>query len=252
MTAAQTAARTSEGIRHITPAGVDGRGREPAPFDPADFHAAPATQSWGLAISDETLGLHVGVWTTDPMQEAFGPYPGDEFMLSLEGTTRLIDGDGAETTVRPGQVFCVHNAWPVSWRQDDPMAKFFMICEDPDPPADPPPAPGVVVYSPEDAPPGAAEREEEGPFGPRRILFETRSAAMAAGVDVAPAHQAVARQTTAHELWCVATGALSLVAEDGRRVRVEAGEAAFIPAGLRFESASEDGARIAFARCVRR
>jgi len=246
-----TDAGPAAGLRHITREGVDDRARAPAPFDVADFDSPPSAQSWALALEDQALGLYVGVWTTEPMREAFGPYPGDEFMLSLEGTTRLTDANGAETAVRPGEVFCVHNAWPVSWRQDDPMAKFFMICEDPDPPAEPPSAPGVVVYRPDQADAGASGREEDGPFGPRRVLFETRSGAMTAGVDAVPAHQAAGREAAAQELLCVVSGALSLAAA-GRRLTVNAGEAVFIPAGLRFESASETGVRLAFACCARR
>ena len=243
---------TAESFVHITRDGVDGRGLEPSPFDPADFESPPDWQSWALAKNDEALGLYVGVWATAPMQEAFGPYPGDEFMLSLEGTTRLLDAEGGETVVRPGQAFCVHNAWPVSWRQDDPMRKFFMICEDRNPPAEPPSAPGVVVYEADAAGAQAAGAAQAGPFGPQTVLFASRSGAMTAGLASVAAHGSTPRRAEAHELFCVASGALSLAVDGGGRRTIAAGEAVYIPAGLTFESVSETGANVYSARCTRR
>lgn len=240
-----------ESFVHITREGVDGRGLAPAPFDPADFESAPDSQSWALAKNDETLGLYVGVWTTAPMQEAFGPYPGDEFMLSLQGTTRLLDADGGETVVRPGQAFCVHNAWPVSWRQDDPMRKFFMICEDRNPPADPPTDPGVIVYQAGE-PPASQASVEEGLFGAQTVLFASRSGVMTAGLASVPAHGPTPRTAEAHELLCVASGALSLAVDGGERRTIAAGEAVYIPSGLAFESVSDAGAELYSARCTRR
>ena len=45
--------------------------------NPEDFASDLPTQTLHVYYDDEDLGMNVGVWTTSPMQEAFGPYPGD-------------------------------------------------------------------------------------------------------------------------------------------------------------------------------
>ena len=54
------------------------------------------------------------------MQEAFGPYLGDEFVWLLEGGFKMVDGDN-EVLDRHQQGDCVYfrNAAPVSWVQEE-------------------------------------------------------------------------------------------------------------------------------------
>ena len=63
-------------------------------LDQADFQSALPEQHLHVYFDDEELGLNAGVWTTTDMQEAFGPYPGDEFMVILEGKVAMMDADG--------------------------------------------------------------------------------------------------------------------------------------------------------------
>ena len=65
------------------------------------------------------------------MQEAFGPYPGDEFMWVLEGQVAMIDGDGKATHIRQGETFCIRNGIPISWKQLGFLRKFYMTYDDP-------------------------------------------------------------------------------------------------------------------------
>lgn len=69
------------------------------------------------------------------MQEAFGPYLGDEFMWVLEGQVSMVDGDGNETLINQGETFCIRNAIPIIWKQEGFLRKFFMIYVNPDEPA---------------------------------------------------------------------------------------------------------------------
>ena len=115
--------------------GPAGTGLSRLELDPADFQSELPEQSWHLYYTDEALGLMVGVWTTTSMQEAFGPYPGDEFMYLLEGTVKLVEDTGNETVIRPGETFAVKNGIPVSWKQEGKCRKFFMLYLPPDLPA---------------------------------------------------------------------------------------------------------------------
>ncbi len=99
--------------------------------DKSALKSALPEQFGHVYYEQEELGLTVGVWTTTSMQEAFGPYPGDEFMSILEGQVSMIDAHGDETLVKAGEVFCIRNAIPISWKQVGFLRKFYMTYADP-------------------------------------------------------------------------------------------------------------------------
>lgn len=111
--------------------GPDGAGLQEMQLDPASFQSELPGQHIHVYYADETLGLEVGVWTTTSMQEAFGPYPGDEFMWVREGQVSMIDGENHETLVKTDQCFCIRNAIPISWKQVGFLRKFYMTYADP-------------------------------------------------------------------------------------------------------------------------
>ncbi len=108
------------------------QGLVPLELSSEDFQSDLPQQEWHIYFQDDTLGLTVGVWTTTSMQEAFGPYPGDEFMHLLEGNVALLDGDNNQTVVNTGETFVVSNGIPVSWKQDGFCRKFFMTFYSPE------------------------------------------------------------------------------------------------------------------------
>ena len=88
--------------------------------NPEDFASDLPTQTLHVYYEDEELGMSVGVWTTSPMQEAFGPYPGDEFIWLLEGGFKMVDGDEKVLdTYQEGECVYFRNAAPVSWVQEE-------------------------------------------------------------------------------------------------------------------------------------
>jgi uncharacterized cupin superfamily protein len=95
-------------------------------LDPSDFQSDLPEQHLHVYFEDEELGLSVGVWTTTSMQEAFGPYPGDEFMWVLEGKVAMVDAGGVEVPVKQGQSFCIRNGIPISWMQLGFLRKFYI------------------------------------------------------------------------------------------------------------------------------
>jgi uncharacterized cupin superfamily protein len=59
------------------------------------------------------------------MQEAFGPYSGDEFMWVLEGQARMMNADDVAIVINQGESFYIRNAIPISWKQEGFLRKFF-------------------------------------------------------------------------------------------------------------------------------
>ena len=100
-------------------------------LDQADFQGALPEQHVHEYFNDDELGLNAGVWTTTDMQEAFGPYPGDEMMWVLEGQVDMVDGHGKATHVNEGETFCIRNGIPVSWKQLGFLRKFYITYADP-------------------------------------------------------------------------------------------------------------------------
>ena len=101
-------------------------------LDPDDFQSELPEQYWHLYYENEEIGLTVGVWTTTTMQEAFGPYPGDEFMCILEGQVAMVAEDGSEKLIKSGETFCVKNGTATSWKQIGFLRKFFMTYSPPE------------------------------------------------------------------------------------------------------------------------
>jgi hypothetical protein len=95
--------------------------------NPEDFASALPTQMLHVYFDDEQLGMSVGVWTTSSMQEAFGPYPGDEFVVLVEGSFEMVDGGNAvlDSYVQGESVY-FRNAAPVSWVQEGDLRKFYI------------------------------------------------------------------------------------------------------------------------------
>ena len=103
-------------------------------LDPSDFQSDLPEQHIHLYYEDPVSGISAGVWTTTDMQEAFGPYPGDEFMLVLEGRALMTDVTGKAIAVETGQSFIVRNAIPISWKQVGFLRKFFVLYRKPNQP----------------------------------------------------------------------------------------------------------------------
>jgi uncharacterized cupin superfamily protein len=118
---------TEKRVYRLEKHGPPETGLRPMKCDPEDFASELPTQTVHAYYEDEQLGLSVGVWTTSPMQEAFGPYPGDEFIWLIEGGFTMVDGENAVLdTYAEGDCVYFRNAAPVSWLQEEPLRKFYI------------------------------------------------------------------------------------------------------------------------------
>lgn len=118
-------------IVRLHPNGPNGEGLAPLDLDPADFQSPLPQQNFHLYFSDSSIGLNVGVWDTTTMQEAFGPYPGDEFVLVLDGAFNMIDSAGDAVGGRSGEMVAFRNGAPMSWKQEGYLKKFYLTLNDP-------------------------------------------------------------------------------------------------------------------------
>ena len=211
--------------------GPDGAGLWQLELDAADFSSPVPEQHWHVYFEDPDLGLTVGAWTTTPMQEAFGPYPGDEFMIILQGDVLISDGEGGETPVPQGSSFAIRNGLPVSWVQKDFCRKFFVIH---DPPnrgnsiSDEDGSP-LVVFPQNNWVPGA--QEVDPPARQEAVLFRNDSGTMRAGVWRSAPFEGAMRTTSQHELVHLLSGEFVITEAAGTIHKFAAGDVFFVPAG---------------------
>lgn len=210
-------------------------------LDPADFQSDLPDQHLHLYYSDDDLGLSVGVWTTTDMQEAFGPYPGDEFMWVREGQVAMIDGDGNSTPVKQGETFCIRNAIPISWKQEGFLRKFFMTYDNPK--AETPKIEsadgGVMVLDPAALTAGLEKLETTDPFeisGDEpvqydNILFTNDAGNMFVGMWDSTAFVSEMKPFPSHEMVQLLEGEVTITEENGTAHDFKAGDAFFIPQG---------------------
>lgn len=204
-------------------------------LDPADFQSPLPEQSIHVYFEDPKIGLSVGVWTTTDMQETFGPYPGDEFMLVLEGRVEMVDGAGHAVSIETGQSFVLRNAIPISWRQVGPMRKFFLLLNDP---AAPVPqldsAEGGVIVLDENALAAAAQPEAESIGGGAQRdahVFTNDAGTMTVGLWESTAFESAMQPFGVHEFCQILQGRVAITEEDGTRHDFEAGDVFFVPRG---------------------
>ncbi len=228
--------------------GPAGQGLTPLALDAADFQSPLPEQHWHVYFNDPASGLIVGVWTTTDMHEVFGPYPGDEFMLLLDGRVALLDEAGGETLVQAGQAFTVANATPTSWKQVGPCRKFFVIHDPPGHAAAP--GAGIGILDPM-ALAGHLARHGTGCHWPgqrQTVAFASDTGAMTAGLRQGPGFSAREFSASAHELICLTAGTLQATAADGRAQSFGPGDVFFVPAGTRCDLKARDPISLLFCR----
>ena len=221
--------------------GPEGIDLEKMQLDAADFQSALPEQFGHVYFQDEKLGLTVGVWTTTSMQEAFGPYPGDEFMTILEGQVSMVDADGDETQVRAGETFCIRNAIPISWKQVGFLRKFYMTYADPRR-AVPEIASadnGVMILDPVALAAGMEPMDTteplvivgDKPLQHDNLFFSNDAGNMYIGMWDSSALDSEMRPFPWHEIVHLLEGEVLITEADGRSHRFVAGDVFFIPMG---------------------
>ncbi|MEO1191348.1 MAG: cupin domain-containing protein [Pseudomonadota bacterium] len=225
----------SEGVIRLEAGGPAAIGLTPMTLDPADFQSPLPDQHIHLYYEAPEIGLSVGVWTTTDMQEAFGPYPGDEFMLLLEGRVVMVDGDGGETAIETGQTFVLRNGIPISWKQEGFLRKLFLLYQNP---AEAPPrvetaAGGILVLDP--TTPGADLTPVDDPIGGgqqrERVIFTNDAGSLTVGEWESSAFASQPQPYGVHEFVQLIEGAVTITELNGEEQQFQAGDVFFIPKG---------------------
>lgn len=223
------------GISRFEPNGPAGVGLTRMDLDPADFQSDLPEQHIHLYFKDEEHGISAGVWTTTDMQEAFGPYPGDEFMLVLEGRVLMTDGKGGEVPVETGQSFVIRNGIPVSWKQVGFLRKFFILYNDPntETPEIASAEGGVIVPDPVEL--EAQMRPEEDSIGGGiqrdTTIFTNDAGNLTVGMWDTTAFKSDMQPFSVHEFAQILEGEVTVTEEDGQSHHFVAGDVLFVPKG---------------------
>ena len=210
-------------------------------LDPEDFQSNLPEQHWHIYFEDAQLGLTVGVRTTTSMQEAFGPYPGDEFMILLEGQVALLDSEDRQTVVKQGETFTVRNGLPVSWKQEGFCRKFFMTYQPSETPAtkDIGSGGGVNILKTAELEPklqnagfheqGLIAADKQVPKEATCFINDTGN--MRAGLMQTGAFETKIAPVSGHSLVQLLTGNIQITEADGQVHDFGAGDVFFLPAG---------------------
>ncbi len=215
--------------------GLDGRGLQPIALDEADFQSPLPQQHWDICFSDPKVGLNVGTWDTTTMQEAFGPYPGDEFILVLEGQFAMLDGDDKPMPAKAGQSVIFRNGAPMSWKQEGYLKKFFFLLYDNN--AEQPKIEtaegGLIVLEPDAQLSDADDisHSQGGAVQRTRVLWTNDTGNMEVGLWDTQAMTSTPFPFPTHEFAQVLDGMVTITEEDGTRQTFEKGDVFFIPAG---------------------
>ncbi len=228
-------------VIRLEPDGPADTGMEEMRLDPADFQSELPRQHLHVYYENQALGLSVGVWDTTSMQEAFGPYPGDEFMWVLEGQVSMVDGDGKETLVKQGDTFCIRNAIPVSWKQVGFLRKFYMTYADPkvSTPEISSADGGVKVLDPLALESSMRKLDATNPFvigagAPLQrdhVIFTNDAGNMFVGMWDSTPFESEMKPFPCHELVQLLEGEVTITQVEGLTHLFRAGDAFFIPMG---------------------
>ncbi len=228
-------------VIRFEPNGPAGSGLQAMKLHRADFQSELPEQHLHVYFEDEASGLSVGVWTTTDMQEAFGPYPGDEFMWLLEGQVAMLDVDGNATHIRQGETFCIRNGFPTSWKQVGFLRKFYMTCEDPKAktPDKKSAEGGVLVLDPDALQSGMTRMDTTDPFEIKgepplqhdNMAFTNDAGNMFMGMWDSTAFESEMQPFPCHEFVQLLEGEITITEGDRTTHQFVAGDGFLIPEG---------------------
>jgi len=223
---------TEKNVIRFEPNGPIDTGLPAMELDQVDFQSTLPEQHLHVYFEDEVLGLSVGVWSTTDMQEAFGPYPGDEFMWVLEGQVAMIDGEGNATHIKQGETFCIRNGIPISWKQVGFLRKFYMTYDDPK--AQTPDIAsadgGIVLLAADELQSGLTKMNTTDPFqigGEAPLQHDNIAFTNDAGM----AFESEMRPFPYYEFVQLLEGEITITQGDGTVHQFSAGDAFFVPEG---------------------
>ncbi len=233
---------TERRVHRMNPHGPVDTGMPEMECDPDDFASDLPIQTLHVYYEDEDLGMSAGVWTTSPMQERFGPYPGDEFIWLLEGGFKMVDGDNnVLDTYQQGECVYFRNAAPVSWVQEEQLRKFYITYLNPkrEVPTGVPAVGAVCAVDPSIAPEQMTVLDNTDPFIIRgdkpvqrdHVYFTNDGSDMFVGMWDSTPFQSEMAPFPCHEFVRVLDGEIVITEESGSVETFRKDDVFFVPKG---------------------
>jgi uncharacterized cupin superfamily protein len=203
----------------------EGFGETPDELDATDFSSDVPVQHTHSYYEDDEIGLYVGLWDTETMVEAGGPYACDEFMWLLEGECQIRNNRTGEiASVKAGTPFVIPKGYDCQWHQQGYLRKFYVISEHPGEGIPAAPAHEGIVF------PKAGYKDTTGRFF--------------SGTWASEAFESRQRPFAYNEFAYVYEGSITLTDTKGVAHEFTAGDAFFIPEGVGCDAAVASSVRL--------
>ena len=181
-----------------------------------------------------------GVWHCTPYEQFAAPYDVDEFMMVLDGSIIIIDESGDERRYRAGEAFYIPKGAPLTWKQDEPVLKYYAIHDSPDTPLEANSELRAAPINPRAELPAVTQQdpaiyESDVPEMGWLTLYRDPGARFQVGVwDCSPMKR-VATTIERSELMHIIEGSGSITNADGVVFRFSAGDTFMVPVGMGYQ-----------------
>jgi uncharacterized cupin superfamily protein len=218
-----------------------------------DFSSDVPVQHTHSDYENDDIGLYVGLWDTEAMVEAGGPYACDEFMWLIEGECQIKNNKTGEIeVVKAGQPFIIPKGYDCQWQQPGYLRKFFVISEHPEEEIPTAPAHEGIVIPEADA--VLTEVTGAEPFvitsgkRPRQnICYKNTMGRFFSGTWASEAFESERRPFPYNEFAYVEHGSITLTDADGSAQVFNGGDAFFIPEGVTCDATVVNSVRLYIA-----
>jgi uncharacterized cupin superfamily protein len=196
----------------------EGFGETPDKLDANEFLSDVPVQHSHSVYEDDEIGLYVGVWDTEAMTEAGGPYACDEFMWVIEGECQIRNNRTGEIEpVKSGTPFVIPKGYDCQWQQSGYLRKYYVISEHPE--EDIPAVPaheGIVILK--------ADQQNIG--------YEDTAGRFSSSIWTSEAYESGQHPFPHNEFAYVQDGSITFTDAEGVAHVFNAGDAFFVPEGV--------------------
>lgn len=230
----------------------EGFGDSPDELEAEEFSSEIPVQHSHSDYEDDEIGLYVGVWDTEAMIEAGGPYACDEFMWLIEGECHIRNNRTGEIEiVKAGMPFVIPRGYDCQWQQPGYLRKFYVISEHPGEGIPATPTHEGIVVPNADA---VLTEVDDGTFvvssgtKPRQnVCYKDSTGRFLSGTWAADAFASEQRPFPYNEFAYIEEGSITLAEADGTVHEFEVGDAFFIPQGVECGATVASSVRLIFA-----
>ena len=222
----------------------------PDELEAEDFNSEVPVQHTHSEYEDDEIGLYVGLWDTESMVEAGGPYACDEFMWLIEGECQIRNNRTGEiASVKAGTPFVIPRGYDCQWQQPGYLRKFYVISEHPGEAIPAVPAHEGIVILQADA--MLSEIDDDAPFlvtgGARpqqNVCYKDATGRFFSATWAANAFESKQRPFPYNAFAYVQDGSITLTDAEAAAQVFNAGDAFFIPQGVECDATVANSVRL--------